>query len=199
MSYKLRKGVLLGMGVGLVTGAALLVLGLCTGVPARAQSDDGMDTPIPPGRGTRTRQRIEQVRPLEEQNASPLMPTKGLDGNGLGYCVTVNDVEGNFLGRTDVFAHRANPKNVAEYRASVKSAALLAGRLHNVRVTEVVFLDSVDATIELERRTSRARSKGGGGGTMYCACTSANFLHGSFMNCSGPCASCTYCVVTTGG
>lgn len=65
----------------------------------------------------------------------PELPTKGLNGTGIGYCVSVESPDGAVLGMVDVPFHVINPEQrkkhglpplqLSEFEASVRNATAL--------------------------------------------------------------------------
>jgi hypothetical protein len=75
------------------------------------------------------------VLPFTLAGGKPELPIKGLNGTGIGYCVTVEDQDGTVLGMVDVPFHVVNPEQrkkhglppleMSEFDASIRNATAL--------------------------------------------------------------------------
>lgn len=131
---------------------------------------------------------VAGAHPIADREAP--LPTKGLDGHGLGYCVSLSE-GGQQIGQVLVPFHRADPKKRDEFAISVYNAVTLiaqnAGRPD---------LASKAASLRIVRPGAAVDPE-----SMTCACTNTTWSGdprkgGRVMGCGGPCGSCASCTVT---
>lgn len=197
-----------------------VMAGLAVAVDKPAPGRDVMDSPIPPGETPGGQAKKMKVCPDGE--CGSVVPVwshdsgfVGLDGQGLGYCVSYTLPDGT-VGRVDVPFHRPDPKDPEALRQSVSNAIRALGGAHLSRCMERASKKPLHAQAQAAEvcRAQAAQVERRAGGVTFAwegrpfsivgtdpgpRCTCATLIHdpgtvGSQYACGGACGNCISCL-----